>query len=610
MANDNVTLQTIRIDVDAASANIKKLNNDLKTALNDNNKSLNDSSKSFRQNETQIKSWGESAAAQLKKYGEASLASIKLGAQAMTLDLGRSAIKSAAGEAVNMAFSFSKAFAEIKSRSNASSQDLEKWRNSLMQISVDTTANMDSMAESFKDLFSSVKNPDELLKIMGSIGDAAAMGDGDATKVSGFVSSTLKGQGREINKTNVDDVLSGTDLLRRKGNGFSDFNDAQKAMGSVSGLDMKKSGLSERDLASMMAGATNAGMEKEAAVKGIAEIIAMSNDPTKKGAVLAGVTGNRDLHTNGKLDLSKIANGNTFKQLMHYGNGDENSASSNFAEISGMSKEASDALFTMSKNAAAVNSAFKDAEEDTKTFGQSASEAKDNLQNAYRGFDQSLIKGVSDIFGGFEKPMKDLLQGKVGSAAGGLASAGDQALKGVGAHPALALGAVATLFAGGALLKGVLGKIPGLGMAQGAAQGQVAKAMGAEPVYVINAQEIGDDVGGSTGRIMSPFGAAIRGIGSGIGQAGLAAGIGIAVGEVINGYLESHQTENAAGQKYTSVEKGIAKVIPEFLGGMTKSQYNDTYNNDKVIQVELKSKDKHYDIVPSAGHLPRDGRTK
>ena len=43
---------------------------------------------------------------------------------------------------------------------------------------------------------------------------------------------------------------------------------------------------------------------------------------------------------------------------------------------------------------------------------------------------------------------------------------------------------------------------------------------------------------------------------------------------------------------------------------MSKAQYNDTYNNDKVIQVELKSKDKHYDIVPSAGHLPRDGRTK
>ena len=606
MANDNVTLQKIQIDVESATTNLRKLNNDLKTLLTDNNKSLNDSSKSFKQNETQIKSWGESATDQLKKYGEASLANIKLGAQALTLDLGRKAINASAKDAINMAFSFSKAFAEIKSRSNASTGDLEKWRSSLMQISVDTTANMDSMAESFKDLFSSVKNPDELLKVMSSIGDAAAMGDGDATKVSTNVKATLQGQGREVNKANVDDVLASSDVLRRKGDGYGNETEALGAMSGIRGQDIANSGMSMRQVANYMSAASKT---SGGAVGGdvIKTLLAGSSTLESQLKLQAGL--GLKAGKNGKLDLSSLGGAEYSKKVMSMGSNDQIRRLS-LKGITGASDDVVQAFLNIAKDGSKFRDSLNDAQTDTQTFAESVAGATDNAENAYKKFNNTLIKGVSDIFGGFEKPTKDFMQGNVASAAGGVMGAGDQALKGIGAHPGLVAGALVTSLAGGALLKGVFGKIPGLGMAKGAAQGQVAKAMGANPVYVINAEEIGEDVGDATGKTMSPFGTALKGIGSGLGGVAAAAGIGFAIGEVINGYLDSHQRENASGQKYTSVEKGIAKVIPEFLGGMSKDQYNDTYNNEKKIQVELVSKDKHFNIVPSGNQLPRDGRHK
>lgn len=628
MANDNVTLQTIQIDTAQASDNLKKLNNDLKTLLGDNNKTLADSSKSFKQNETQVKQWGESATDTIKKYGQAALANIKLGAQALTLDLGRTAIQSSAKEAVNMAFSFSKAFAEIKSRSNASAQDLQRWRSTLMQISVETTANMDSMAESFKDLFSSVKNPDELLKIMNSIGNAAAMGDGDATKVSGVVKKTLQEQGREINAGNVNDVLASSDVLRRTGNGYKDETAALGAMGGIRGQDISNSGMSMRQIANMMSAATQASGNVVGG-DAIKTLLAGNSDLETRVKLQAGL--GLKSNANGQLDLSSLGGSQYSKTVMGMGSTDEMRRMS-LKGITGASDDVVQAFLNIAKDGSKFQEALKTAQIDTKTFGESAAQSKDNLENAYKGFDQSLIKGVSDIFGGFEGPLKDLLHGNVGSAVGGAGGAIGQSLEGIGKHPALVAGALATTFAGGALLKGIFGRIPGMGLAKGMAEGQIAKKMGAEPVFVVNASEIGDSGAGATGTAvgaaMSPFGAVLKGLGMAflgtVGAVGAGAALGYAGGKMVNGYLDENTTEeNKYGQKSNAAERKIAQWLS------TPEQYNEVYGDGggghsggnvqrnpnkhqdphKVV-FEVHAVDTTLKVVPKAGHLQKDSRTQ
>ncbi|RYZ84089.1 MAG: hypothetical protein EOP06_18750 [Proteobacteria bacterium] len=325
MPQVNPIVQKIVLKTDEYSASAKKAASEFKASTAAMNKAMFESSKQFVQQEVQVKKWGQAIQSEAGKAGRALGSNLMVGAKALTIGLGSKALSKAAEDATSMAFSFSKAFAEIKSRSNASEKDLQSWRNSLMQISADTTANMDSMAESFKDMFSSVKNPDELLAIMGSIGAAAAMGDGDATQVSGFVKSTLQGQGRDLTKGNVDDVLGGADLLRRRGNGFANIEDAMGAMGSISGQELQRSKLSERQLAALMAGATNTGSEKGAAVAGLGELISKSNNGILEGSVLAGILGKGSLTNKaGQFDVSKLSGG--YDKVLGMGGGNENKA--------------------------------------------------------------------------------------------------------------------------------------------------------------------------------------------------------------------------------------------------------------------------------------------
>ncbi len=607
----NETVQKITIQVDESIAALNSLNANLKSTLQDSNKNLTDSSKTFQQNETQIKKWSESATDGLKKYGSAALDNIKLGAQALTLDLGRTAIQQAASDAVKTAFSFSKAFAEIKSRSNASAQDLESWRKSIRQISVDTTANMDSMAESFKDMFSSVKDPKELLAIMDSVGKAAAMGDGDSTKVSNQIKGSLQDQGKEITKANVDEYLGASDVLRRKGKDFGDLNAASGAVSGINGADIANSGMSMRQVANILAASTQATGNRQGseAVKAL-----LGGESDFKSAV--GLSSGLGLKMkDDKIDLSSLGSKDYSQKVMSMGSTDQIRRLV-LKDITGASDQAVQAFLNIAKNGESFRNSLNEAATDTKTFSQSALEGKDNLQNAYQGFDNELVSGVSDILGKFEDPIKNLLGGHIGAAAGGVPGAIKGGLDGAADHPALVAGAIATTIGGGMLLKGIFGKIPGLGLAKGMAEGQVAKKMGAEPVFVVNASEIGDatagPVGSAIGAGMSPFGAVLRALGmSFVGIAGAAAGgaaLGYVGGKMINNSLDKHASENSYGQKYNAVEKGFAKIVPEFLGGVSKEEYQKSFM-PKVI-LEVHAVDTTLKITPKAGHLQKDAGSK
>jgi len=619
MSEKNLT-QKVSLDSSKYVEGIKKANTETKSATTEMNKSMTENSKVMAQNESQVKKWGQSVSKEFEDYGKKMKENIGLGARALTLDLGSKAIKKAASDAVEMAFSFSKAFAEIKSRSNASEQDLQKWKKSIMQISGETTANMDSMAESFKDMFSSVKNPDELLKIMGVIGNAAAMGDGDATKVSGFVKSTLQGQGRAVNLANVNDVLGASDVLRRNGNGFKDIDDAMEAMGSVSGQSLQKSKLSEKELASIMAGATKTGSSKENSIKAISDLISISNNGLTEGSVLASVLGTNKLtDKSGKFDISKLGTKGAYQRLLGYGGGDENKAREVFSKISGLSAESSDAIFNMVKNFDELNGTVKQAGKDQKKFSESAEEAKDNLVNAYSGFKNKLITGVTDIVGGFEKPFKSLLKGNIVEAMSETPGAIGKGMKGVAEHPGLVGAGLLTVAGGGMLLKNVLSKIGiGGGLASGVAEGKALEKAGITPVYVVNGSEIGKNFKTSFEEAMNnsttaATGAGAKGMGL-LGKLGMVAGAGLlgaGAGSLIDEYATDNGTTNKYGQKYNVFEKGMAKLVPESLGGMSKEEYEDTYGSkSQVVKVEIDVKHPGFMARPTAADNARDARVQ
>jgi hypothetical protein len=625
MSNNEIK-QKITLDASEHISTLNKVNANVKSAMTDMSNALTGNSKTVAQNEAQIKQWGKSATDALEKYSKEMKSNLALGTKALTLDLGRDAIKQSAKDAISMAFSFSKAFAEIKSRSNASESDLQRWRKSIMKISADTTANMDSMAESFKDMFSSVKNPQELLKIMNSIGQAAAMGDGDATKVSGFVMSTLQGQGREVNTGNVNDVLGASDILRRNGKGFGNIQDAMGAMGSISGQDLAKSKLSERDLASILAGATRSGSEKGAAIKGIGDLISSSNNGLMEGSVLASVLGTNKLtDKSGKFDITKLGGKGSYQKLLGYGGGDENKAREVFAKISGLSAESSNAIFNMVKNFKALNETVQASEKDQKAFSKSAEEAKDNLMNSYSGFKNTLIAGVSDILGGFEKPLKELMKGNLGGAVSGAGSAINQALGGIMDNKMLVAGSIATVFGGGALIKSLLssatgGKVGGL--AAGVGMGAALKNMGVEPVYVVNASEIGKE-----------FSLTKNGIADILGVGGAAAGAGAAGGASKLGFLArmaafagtasatgvgALATGGAAGLATLAGGVGVAgaagygvgSLLNDHtpLGGIGEWAYDKMNPEPQKVIVEIHSKDPAFMAIPKGSDNARDGK--
>lgn len=621
---DNTIIQKIVLKIEEYSANIKKINSETKTATDDMNKAVTGNSKVLQQNEEQVKKWGKSTSDELSKVGKQFTENLATGAKAMALDVGRSAIKKAGGDAIAMAFSFSKAFAEIRSRSNASETDLNKWQRSLMQISANVGSNMDSMAESFKDMFSSVKNPDELLKIMDSIGKAAAMGDGDATKVSGFVTSTLKGQGRAVNKANVDDVLGGADLLRRNGSGFKDLDSAMGAMGSIDGQSMKAAKLSDRDLASIIAGATKTGVDTATAVKGVKGLLDVNaaGDLSALGGIL-GVGSLKD--KKGKLDISKLA-GATASTMKGKNDTESLTLFKQMTAQAGLSDEAAVATFHMIRNFKDLNETFQKTENDTKSFAQSAQEGADNLEQSYKKFDNTLILGVTDILGGFKKPFQDLLGGKFGSAASGLGGALKQAGSGMLDHPAIVTGAIATTAIAGSLIKslapGIFGKAIGGGadLVKGVGIGSALKSAGVTPVYVVNAGDIGKDqstlpseiakiMGGGAG---SAAGAVVSKMGfmGKLGLVGAAGAAGYGVGTLANDYLDEQGLQkNKYGQTSSGLERGLAKINP-FL---SSEDYQDTYGEAKgtaqKVEVEIKLEADGFSARPTSKGMNRDGRT-
>lgn len=614
---DNEIKQKVSLDIKEHSDNLKKAQNNVKSSMDEMNKDLTNNSKQFVQNESQIKQWSHSAMDEIKKASKAFKDNLMTGAKAMTLDAGYRVYREASADAVKMAFSFSKAFSEIKSRANVSERDLDKWGKGLRSIATDTTANLDSMAESFKELFSEVGDKDELMKIMGSLGSAAAMGDGDVTKVSSQVKKSLQDQGKPMTKGNVDEFLNASNVLRRNGSGFSSLEQSMGAMGSLSGSDIKNSGLSTRKIAEMMAAATKT-TGNARGTEAISTLLKGSSNFESSIRLSAGLGLKRD--QSGKLDMGSLGSAEYSKKVMSMGGTDQMRLMV-IKEITGASDEAAQAFLDIAKKGETFQSSLGDAAKDTETFAQSAAKSKDNLENAYKGMINSIIENVSKLISPLEKPLMGVMDTiKEHPVAMGAAGAG-----------ALAMG--------GFLMKSLTGDLLGKGGIGGAASlaknvgiGQALKQMGVQPVYVVNASDIGKDqttlpgavkdlLGGTVGEggAIGKAGGMLKGKGAFLGKAGMVglAGAGLDyAGDKLteSGHENWGHAANVGGEALEGAAMGamlgsFVPVIGNVVGAAVGGAIGAGHALYK-IHVEVDSKDPGLFGRPKAADNPRDAKVQ
>lgn len=602
---DSVVQQKIRLKTDDYTKALRRATDAIREFSRGASDALLYNSKAVEQNESQMRKWGRAVGETTKKAGQEFRANLATGAKALTLGLAADAIKHAADDTVSLALDASKAFADLKSRVGASDETLAKWRDRIQDAAVSTKANVATMVTAFSDLSDSVDDPSKITDFMEQIGGASVLTGGDGKAVTGYLKNVLTGQGKAMSASTVDEALTGADLLRRRGRGFGTLSGSMEALGSLDQQSVKQSGLSEREIAAIVAGASKTGVSGTKALAGVSALLSANSNGLEQGSVLAGILGihgKGGLSKDGKLDLSRLGNAGTYQRLMNLGGGDEKKSMEIFRKISGQSAEASDAIFMMIKNFKDYDRTVQEANADHKKFAQSAEEAADNLKDAYQGLQTRMIKGFSDMFGGFEKPLSALMNGRVGAALGGMPGAFGQLAGGVAKHPGLAIAGIGATAAGGALLRSLFTK-------------------GGLPVFVTNQSDGG---AGSLTTLGKAFGAAGK-TAKFLGKWGGLIGTGVNL--AVDGY-ETYQDYHAAQndqERSHALKKGGAGAAGTLIGGAIGGALGSivpgagtaigaaagaTLGNwaAQKIVVEIDSRDPMFSARPKATNQPRDAR--
>lgn len=532
----NSTIQTVKLNIKDFTDNYKKMNDQVKQGIDNQSKDFDRLNYALTANQNNFKKWGAAAVASAEDFGKSFTKNLGIGAKALTLDLGRDLLKGSLKDAASMAVDASSRFALMKSRLGLTSDEITKFQKNVRTASVNTRADFNQMSAAFDDL-SDVASPQAISGFTSELGQGLAINGGNGDALSAFLKDTLQGQGKEINKANVGEEIGGADLLRRNGKGFGHGDDAFKALSDLNQKDVTQSGMSPRDLASMISGASQANDPKRA-LAAVSDLLSANSGGKLNalGAILGGpLTG-----ANGKMDLSALG-GAKAMALTHQG-GDDKTSLAIFKSImgqSGVSEKGAEGLFNMIRGFDKVSASAEKVEADNRSLADSAKDARDSLEGAYTELKDNMVSGFADIFGGLEQPLKDLMAGKLGDAFGGLGHAASSGISGIADHPGLVAAGIGSLLIGGGLIGSLMKNFGGAagGLAGSIGMGKALQQIGVTPVYVVNAADIKN--GGSSG-IDAVKGLLGMGEESGVPKAGgflgklggLLGGVGASVGEI------------------------------------------------------------------------------
>ncbi len=412
-----------------------------------------------------------------------------------------------------------------------------------------------------------VRGEKSLLKYSQTAGKLASISrqQGKEGDIAKGIAEVIRAKGGDVNDTGAMEAVA-EDLRRvfvQTGKGPTETLGAMQQIFEGMSQDFRKT-FSTRGLAMLAAGGQVAGPNS---VKFLEEYL--SKSPIARASMDA--QGFKGVFTDNGIDIDKFKTASA--GVLNRVGGDPRLA----AQTLGLSEEAAEGFVRMAESLDLV-----------KTAQEAVKASSGSLDEQYRksmGFTESFKANINRLKGALSEPLAFLSQ--KGSDLMSAASESDAGAAGVvagGATLAAILAGFGTRGLGKALGGGVGGLLKG-----GAATALTGQEV--QPVYVVNASEIGGGLGGAGG------GAA--GLAKGAAGVLVAGAAGYAVGTAANSLIESHtQGTTSEGFEGNAVERMFFK-LDKALDGKLSGQPN-MHKPQKVI-VELNKRDLKETKQPSRG---------
>lgn len=596
MADRNQVEQVVKLNAKQYLDAQQKIKSQTKTAFDDVNKTLHDSGNRYDDFTNRVKKNSGTLTGTLKEVGKAFLDNLGRGAAAGGLGAGVLAVKSQMQEAVRVGLDFGKSFAALASRADLSASKVKSLREEIKKLGA-SGADLGSLPAAVNELFGATGNIDQAMSVMGPVSKAAAMtSNKDAGQVAKFVADQLKGEGREINRGNVESLLQSS-VAAMRGGQFANLDEAMGSMAGLHAMSIRDSKMSDKQVGALMAGATRTGVSKDVGMAGVNALLDASANPLLKSSVLNGILGASVVGRNGKLNVEALGSKSALAHMNALGKSDTERKEMfrAIAGDAGFGGDSADALFSFVKNFSSLNAGIKKVMGDTKTLEQAVEETTDNLSDNLGKLRNSMVTGFDDIL----KPVEDLgnkfAKGHIKEAFGALPGALLESGKGIAQHPLLVAGGLAATAGTGFLLK-TLG-LGGGGLVKGAAIGKALQKTGITPVYVVN---MGDSAASSpwSAKDLASGGKGIAG-----GALALATGpVGIVAGAALGiGAAASKITwKNGQGESLNAMEH-LADVIEKYFGDFSLEKAQP-----RRVQVDVQSNDPQFMARPKTTDLNRE----
>jgi hypothetical protein len=416
------------------------------------------------------------------------------------------------GSGIKQVFEMERAFDRLNTRLMLSNSQMTDFKRNVGRAVSATGQKLEDVLPGVETAAAKggVKSPQQLTAIAESLGKARAITGEGTEGLSDSIVEILKAQGKKVNAGTFRETMDTLQATRANGA----FHTAGEAGSAVAGLApyAQKLGMNTRDLGGMAAMASQSGaggmnilqqlMEKGTTVGGQQQINAALGQKVFK---------------NGKLDSSALGKVNTERfgqysqQVLQEATGLSGANGADLKRFVESFKNGQDALKKV------VNGSNETANQ--------FDVASDNLSTKLDMFKEKTKEAAREVGEELSKAANSLLKGQAGEAGSHLGSAGKNLWDNKGTVLA-ALGVTAGVgMLAGRGANNMLKKIGG-GAVKGLVGGELAKAAGATPVYVVNAAEIG---GGGLGDAAGAVGGGLLGkIGGVAGKAGLVGAAGVA----------------------------------------------------------------------------------
>lgn len=531
----------------------------------------------------------------LKKSFDSLMGNLGRGGAAIGLATGFQGLSASVKDAARSSADFDRTFSRLAQRFDFSKDKVKQLRNEYRRLAGETGVNGGQITGAASNLLAATNG-----KSTAGLKDIAQFSklsdDIDASTASRDIVDFLKGNGREVSGSNIRELLESSLALQRNGD-FS-LKEALAITTKSDGNALARAGLSTRENAALLAGASGVGQDRASTSAAIQAIIKKSVEGFGKGSALQGILGveGGSLLTNGKFDISKL--GQASKNLKARGMSSQDSVA--LLQSAGLSEGEAEGLYSILNDFDTFQKGFKKTIGDQKTLESAFKESTRNLPDALEKIRERIISGVDEITNPLTLVGLKLVEGDLKGAAGAAPGAIGDSLKGVMDNKLLA----GTMLGGTILTGGLLSKIGLFGGAKGIAKGvAVEEATGdrVQAVYVTNIDEISSGLGnipgigggGALGKLKGLAGKAapLLGKAGGVAAAGY---LGYEAGSWLNDNVVSKTNMKTSEGFEGNIIETLFFKLDKLIGGESAQKIQDA---NKIL-LEIDSVDNGFKVRP------------